>query len=84
MKQVILYTGNGVTLSPVFADGRTESNYVRLIADEGQAITNGEVVTGCVDVPKADIGKWRDCAPADEAEELTAEEALSIIMGGSE
>lgn len=85
MIQKTLYTGNGVSLSPMYAEGRTESKYVRLIADEGKAITNGVTVTACVDVLKADVGNWTDCElPTDEAgEELTAEEALAIITGGA-
>lgn len=85
MIQQTLYTGNGVSLSPMYAEGRTESKYVRLIADESKAITNGVTVTTCVDVLKSDADKWTDCElPADEAgEELTAEEALAIITGGA-
>lgn len=85
MIQKILYNGNGVSLSPVYAEGRTESEYVRLIADEGKAITNGVTVTACVDVLKACVGHWMDCEPPteDAMEELTAEEALAIITGGA-
>lgn len=62
-----LYTGGGVSLSPVNAEGRKPSQYVRLIADEGMAITNGSTVTTCADVPAAEIGNWTDCeAPFEE------------------
>ena len=61
MIQKILYTGNGVSLSPVYAEGRTESKYVRLIAYDGMAITNGTAVTVCVDVPKENAYLWTDC-----------------------
>lgn len=73
MKQVILYTGNGVSLSPVYAEGRTESHYVRLIADDGRAITNGETVTVCVDVLKTETDKWADCDLPPEEEETIDE-----------
>lgn len=66
MTKKILYTGGGVSLSPIYAEGRTESSYVRLIADEGMAITNGEVITVCVDVPAADVDKWADCGLPEE------------------
>lgn len=85
MIQKTLYTGNGVSLSPMYEEGRTESKYVRLIADEGKAITNSVTVTACVDVLKSDADTWTDCElPSEEAgEELTAEEALAIITGGA-
>lgn len=85
MIQKILYIGNGVSLSPMYAEGRTESEYVRLIADEGKAITNGVTVTACVDVLRTDADNWTDCElPSEDfGEELTAEEALAIITGGA-
>lgn len=45
MIQKTLYTGNGASLSPVYAEGRTESKYIRLIAEEGKAITDGAEVS---------------------------------------
>ena len=70
MIQKPLYTGNGVSLSPNWEEGRTESHYVRLIADEDRAITDGETVTVCVDVLKSDADKWIDCELPEEATEL--------------
>ena len=67
MKQVILYTGNGVSLSPIWAEGRMESHYVRLIADEGMGITDGTTVTVCVDVLKTETDKWADCEMPEES-----------------
>ena len=69
MIQKTLYTGNGVSLSPIWAEGRTESSYVRLIADEGMAITNGDIITVCVDVLKTETDKWADCDLPPEEEE---------------
>lgn len=69
MIQKALYTGNGVSLSPIWAEGRTESRYVRLIADDGMAITNGDTVTFCVDVLAEDAHKWTDCEMPPEEEE---------------
>ena len=73
MIQKALYTGNGVSLSPIWAEGRTESRYVRLIADKGMAITNGDAVTVCVDVLAEDAQNWRDCKmpEAEDPEEAT-------------
>lgn len=69
MIQKTLYTGAGVSLSPIWAEGRTESRYVRLIADEGMAITNGETITVCVDVLATDAHNWTDCEMPPEEEE---------------
>jgi hypothetical protein len=80
MKQVILYTGNGVSLSPVFAEGRTKSKYIRLVAEEEKAITNGVVTTICVDVLETDIDKWTDCAlPEEEEVEATEADYLAAL-----
>ena len=78
MRKVTLYTGGGVSLSPLPGEGRHLSRYVRLVADEGRAITDGNTVTACVDTTTPEA--WMDCdAPADE-EEIPAEEALSELM----
>lgn len=76
-----LFTGNGVSLSPIWAEGRTESRYVRLIADEGMAITNGDTVTVCVDVLAEDANNWRDCdmPPVEESEETTEADYQSAL-----
>lgn len=81
MNQKTLYTGNGVSLSPVWAEGRTESKYVRLIADEGRAITDGDTVTVCVDVLAEDAQNWRDCEmpPVEESEEATEADYQSAL-----
>lgn len=89
MKQLTLYTGNGVSLSPVYAEGREESKYVRLIADDGKAITNGKTVTVCVDVLKENVSLWTDCdLPEEEPEPLNETEqkakAYDILMGVTE
>lgn len=77
-----LYTGGGVSLSPVYAEGRSESRYVRLVADDGKAVTNGSIITACVDVPTDQVGNWSDCAAQEQDDELSAEEALDILTGG--
>lgn len=88
MIQKTLYTGNGVSLSPVYAEGRTESKYIRLIADDGKAITNGNTVTTCVDVLKENVPLWTDCELPPEEETMTETEqkahAYDILMGVTE
>lgn len=85
MTIITLYTGGGASLSPQFAEGRTISDYVRLAADEGMGITDGKIVTTCIDALAVDVGKWSDCpAPPDteEDEEATTEDyeaALSEV-----
>ena len=73
MIQKTLYTGNGVSLSPNWEEGRTESHYVRLIAYEDRAITDGVIVTLCVDVLAVDACNWTDCElpPEEDIEEIT-------------
>lgn len=80
MKQVTLYTGGGVSLSPIYKEGRTISNYVRIVADNGKVLTDGEYIVYSVDVLSADINKWEEIDEPTE-EEPTAEELLNIIMG---
>lgn len=58
MRKINLYTGGGVSLSPVDADGRTLSTYVRLVAEENHAITDGKQVLACVDVLETEAENW--------------------------
>lgn len=76
MTQITLYTGGGVSLSPVYADGRTESDYVRLVADEGMMLKKGKVTLMCVDVSKADISNWNEVEYV-EPDKHSEEEALT-------
>nr|DAV01121.1 MAG TPA: hypothetical protein [Bacteriophage sp.] len=85
MIEMKLYTGGGVSFSPVQREGSVESDYVRLVADEGYAITNGDDVTTVIDVPKADVSNWSDCAlptPPDPDPDIDDSEALGILLGG--
>ena len=87
MIQKTLYTGNGASLSPVYAEGRTESKYIRLIAEEGKAITDGETVTVCVDALEENVPLWADCElPVEEVMTETEEKAkaFDILMGVGE
>lgn len=77
MKTIKLYTGGGVSLSPMDGEGRRESEFVRLIADDGKGITDGNIVTVCVDTKTPEA--WSDCdAPNDEPiDEQKQAEALT-------
>lgn len=72
MKTITLYTGNGASLSPN-PTGRTESDYVRLVADNGKILTNGFDAVYCIDVHKSNISKWIEVADTidDENPNLT-------------
>ena len=50
----------GVTVSPIKPDAEY-TELCRLFADEGMAITNGVIITDCIDVDSAD--GWIDCEP---------------------
>ena len=82
MKVLNLYTGGGVTLSPVNADGRLLSEYVRLVADDGLAITDGDIVVSCIDVRLKEACKWRDCEGIDESQDFNTDQALEKILAG--
>lgn len=73
MKRKNLYKyehdGGGYTISPEKSPEEKDFwRRYRLIADEGKAITNGEIITQVIDV-KSYAG-WRDCnLPPDDTEE---------------
>ena len=68
----------------ILGDG-TEIDYVRLIADEDKALTDGAFEWNCVDVLPEDVGKWSEIdAPAPEDDEISDTEALNIITGGAQ
>lgn len=73
MRQIPLYSGNGASLSPN-GEGRTLSAYVRLVADEGMILKNGERETIVVDVLATSASEWREIP---DGEPLTEEEALT-------
>lgn len=82
MTQITLYTGGGVSLSPVYAEGRRESDYVRLVAEDGMILVNGEREAFCVDVPKTDAGNWQEIEYIEDPD-LDDSEALEILLGGA-
>lgn len=72
VKELYRYTrdGGGVTVSPTLPVNTEYEIRYRLIADEGGAITNGEVITECIDVD--DMTGWRD-ATEEELEDYTVD-----------
>ncbi|MBO7251797.1 MAG: hypothetical protein J6V25_04130 [Oscillospiraceae bacterium] len=81
MKKKQLYKNNYIYLTEHLGEDCTESRYVRLIADDGMAITNGETVTVCVDVLAEDAQNWRDCEmpEAEDPEEATESDYQSAL-----
>lgn len=79
---ISLYTGAGVSLSPIKTDERKLSPYVRLIAEDGKAITDGAVITTCKDVLETDVPKWTDCEVEELSVDITDTDAVAIIVGG--
>ena len=88
MKTVTLYTGGGVSLSPKQIPGSVEAEFVRLVADDGFAITDGNAVLAVADVNKAEVSLWTDCdlppVPPDPDPDIDDAEAFDIIFGGAE
>ena len=84
MTQMVLYTGGGVSLSPVYEEGRSESDYVRLVADEGMMLQKDEQTAVCVDVLKMDIPNWSEVEYSEPEPDIDNTEAFDIIFGGAE
>lgn len=74
MKKLNLYTGNGVSFSPINEEGRTKTDYVRIIADEGKGITNGKIIVTSIDLLDRESIYWNDCDLP--LEELNTEENI--------
>lgn len=66
MRTVKLYTGMGASFTPVYMEGRHDSGYTRIVAEDGMYVTDGEQIMSCTDVPDAEVGMWRDCDGIDE------------------
>lgn len=76
MQTITLYKytreNGGTTVSPIKPECE-HTEMVRLVADDGKILTNGEVVTSCVDTDTAE-GWWEIDAPEEPADEVTSEE----------
>lgn len=82
MTVMTLYTGGGVSLSPVPGEGRIESEYVRLVADEGMVVSDGETFTECIDIRSSDVSKWSETDPPDPDPDVDDAEAFQYLFGG--
>lgn len=68
----------GTTITLEKPEGE-HTELLRLVADEGKVLKKGDLETPCIDVESSE--GWEE---VDKPEEITAEEALSIIIGGAE
>ena len=58
--------GGGITVSPIKPNGEYMEMY-RLVADEGKALTNGTIITSCIDVES--VEGWSEIdEPTEETE----------------
>lgn len=72
-------SGGGVTTSREIPEGVEYITKYRLIADDGKVLSNGDVTVSCIDVDA--IAGWTEID--DPEQELSSEEALSILLGGT-
>lgn len=80
MRTIELYRyddGGAVVITPIKREADDMPGKYRLIADEGMELTDGVTVTECVDVPREAVDGWYEVE-----KQISAEEALAIIVGG--
>lgn len=66
----------GYTVTPVKPEGSYNIRW-RLIAEEGMAITNGEMTVTVIDViHRSDCEAWADCELPDELKPIEIEEGI--------
>ena len=91
MQKITLYkyarADGGTTVSLNKPEGEYTEMY-RLVADEGKALTDGNIIAPCIDIEIKDSDKWSEIdAPEEDTEEELPEghisdtEALKIITG---
>ena len=67
-KDVYIYAGDGgVIQSTIKIPYARYDSLVRLIADDGKELVNGDVHTICIDVAPSDVDKWQEVDKAPEA-----------------
>lgn len=63
MQKIVLYHylgTNGTITSPIHLEDTYYVRKLRLIADKGMILTNGEVFKHTVLIPEADVEKWTE------------------------
>ena len=87
MQTITLYRytrpDGGITTSPTKPDAGDYRLKYRLIADEGKALTDGTIVTGCVDVESPE--GWTETDAPEYGDEMSKDaqyaEAGKILLG---
>lgn len=83
MQKVNLYRyeeENGVVIITPNAKAETDTpSRLRLIADEGMILTDGNTETCVVDIPLEEADSWHEITDADEATEQDYLEALAEL-----
>lgn len=60
-EKIYTYLGvNGTIVSPVFLEGVYSVRKLRLTADKGKMLTNGEKVVPYVIIPETDLVNWTE------------------------
>ena len=82
MRKVDLYRyedANGVVvITPTPRAEVDIASRVRLIAEEGCVLTNGETETAAIDIMLDDIGSWSETSAATEEDYINALEELGV------
>ena len=73
----IIRPDGGVTISTTKPDG-DYIPYLRLIADDGKAMTNGTISAPVIDVPEGDQELWTEIEDGDA--DMTPEEIAEMIQ----
>lgn len=81
MERIILYT-DGNSLSTTAFDNWEVAKFVRLVADEGKAITDGIDIINRIDTNRPE--NWSDCDSPEEAEVTEADYITALNEMGVE
>jgi hypothetical protein len=81
MKQMILYKKAGAYSYSPINDGGEPSGLVRLIPDEGMALTNGVDTVSAIDVRSEDIPKWSEVIAPPEPIDTDPEAVIAEMEG---
>jgi len=74
MRVLTLYRGEGYSYG---LTGTEPSGMVRLVADEGMALTDGTDFVSAIDIPPAEQGLWSEVEAPPEP--MTEEQALAEL-----
>jgi hypothetical protein len=77
--ELFRYDNDGrITITPNRASETDIPSKYRLVADDGMELTDGTIVSECIDIPCNQIGVWREVE-----QPISDSDALAILMGGA-